>query len=306
MDFSDIATSEWVSAAATLLIGVAVSFVITRSIHTAAKPLRMQEDLAKVISRIARALILVLALVLALEQLNVKVGPLIGALGIGGVLVALSLQPVLGNLVGSIMLQARRPIRKGDQIHSNGQSGTVIDINGRAVVLKTFDGEIVHLPNLKVLEEALVNQTSDEHRRTLIPFQVSYDTDLRATQRILVKKLRDLDALAGAPQADVLVTGFGESGIDMVARIWHFSEELTSRWAISESAITIRETLAEAGITIPFPQRVLHLGQGLDHATAEVVTGSQKSQGPAGLDVNANGSPTASESPTPAGEQTSS
>jgi small-conductance mechanosensitive channel len=304
MDFSEIATSEWVSAGATLLIGLAVSFVINRSIHTAAKPLRMQEDLAKVISRIARALVLILAVVLALEQLDVKVGPLIGALGIGGVLVALSLQPVLGNLVGSIMLQARRPIRRGDQIHTNGQSGTVIDINGRAVVLKTFDGEIVHLPNLKVLEEPLVNQTSDEHRRTLIPFQVSYDTDLRATQRVLVKKLRDLDALAGAPQADVLVTGFGESGVDMVARIWHFSEELTGRWAISEAAIAIRETLAEAGVTIPFPQRVLHLGRGMDTATATVVTGLQNGQYPGGADDN--GASPASEAATPAEHQASS
>lgn len=306
MDFSEIATSEWVTAGATMLIGVAVSFVINRSIHTAAKPLRMQEDLAKVISRIARALVLVLALVLALEQLDVKVGTLIGALGIGGVLVALSLQPVLGNLVGSIMLQARRPIRKGDQIYTNGQCGTVIDINGRAVVLKTFDGEIVHLPNLKVLEEALVNQTSDEHRRTLIPFQVSYDTDLRAAQRVLTERLGSLDALAGAPRADVLVTGFGESGIDMVARIWHFSEELTSRWAISEAAITIRETLAESGITIPFPQRVLHLDRGMEQVDAEVTTGVHIGRDAAGPDRASNGSGDPAESSEPSEERASS
>lgn len=262
MKFSDILTLEWVSAGVILLVGIALSFIVNRALETAAKPLRLQEDVAKVISRIARSLILVFTFVLVLDQMGVKVGPLIGALGIGGVVVALSLQPVLGNLVGSIMLQARRPIRKGDQVHTNGQSGTVIDINGRAVVLKTFDGEIVHLPNLKVLEEALVNQTSDEYRRTLIPFQVSYEDDLRQTQRVLTKTLRDLDALAGAPPPDVLVTGFGDSGIDLVARIWHSSEELTTRWAISEAAITIRETLNDAGITIPFPQRVLHVDPG--------------------------------------------
>jgi len=216
--------------------------------------------------------IMLVAFVYALRALEVNVGPILGALGLGGVVLALSLQHTLSNLVGSILLHARRPFRRGDQIHSNGTAGTVVDINGRAVVMLTFDGEMLHIPNLKVLEEPLVNQTAEDYRRTLLPFEVSYDADLRVTQRLVLDAIRNMDALEDAPPADVLVTGFNESGVGLVARIWHPSEELTARWAISEVAITIRETLAAADITIPYPQRVLHIA---DSATADDRVGGQ-------------------------------
>jgi small-conductance mechanosensitive channel len=262
MDLSAIATSEWMSASATLVIGLIVSVAVRKAVTATAKPLRLDDDVARVIARIIISLVLIFALVGALNQLGVEVGPLLGALGIGSVLIALSLQPVLGNLVGSVMLDARRPIRRGDQIHSNGQSGTVVDINGRAVVVKTFDGEVVYIPNLKVLDEPLVNQTRDEYRRTVMPFQVSYDTDLRQAQKVLVTELRTLPALELAPPADVIVTGFGESGVELVARFWHPSEELSARWVISEVAICIRETLSRESITIPFRQVVIHSADG--------------------------------------------
>ncbi|MDH3295045.1 MAG: mechanosensitive ion channel family protein, partial [Acidimicrobiia bacterium] len=262
MDVSSIATSEWASATIALLVGLILAYVLKRSIEAAAKPLRLEQDVARVLTRITVTLVMIFTVVGALNQLGVEIGPLLGALGIGSVLIALALQPVLGNLVGSVMLDARRPIRRGDQIHSNGQSGTVVDINGRAVVLKTFDGEVVYVPNLKVLDEPLVNQTRDEYRRTVMPFLVAYDTDLRHAQKVLVTELRSLPALELAPPADVIVTGFGESGVDMAARFWHPSEELTARWVISEVAIAIRETLAREGITIPFPQVVFHPAPG--------------------------------------------
>ena len=258
MDFSAVTTSDWISALATLALGLIVSFALKRGVGAAAKPLRLDDDVARALTRMVIAVVLTITIVGAMAELGVELGPLLGALGVVSVLIALALQPVLGNLVGSVMLDARRPIRRGDQIHSNGQSGTVIDINGRAVVIKTFDGEVVFLPNLKVLDEPLVNQTRDEYRRTVMPFLVSYDADLRLTQKVLSTELRTLPALELAPPADVIVTGFGDSGVEMAARFWHPSEELSARWVISEVAITIRETLSREGITIPLPQMVLH------------------------------------------------
>ncbi len=268
MDLSQIPTSNWINALVTLVLGLLVAGIIKRSIRMASGPLRLQEDMARILNRVAVSLVMVLTVIGVLSELNVEFGPLVGALGIGSVLVAIALQPVLGNLVGSVVLDARRPIRRGDQVHSNGHSGTVMDINGRAVVVKTFNGEVVYLPNLKVLDEPLVNQTRDEYRRTNLGFQVAYDTDLRSAQKALIGVLRGLPALELAPPAEILVTGFGESGVDMEARFWHPSEELTARWVISEVAITIRETLASENITIPFPQLVVHNGVlGLDTAT---------------------------------------
>lgn len=271
-------TSDWI-AAVTVMVGSFVAIIVmNRVLRTLTRSLRFQSYVSTVVTRIVGTLLVLIALVYALRQLGVEVGPLLGALGIGGLLIAMSLQPVLGNLVGSVMLHVRRPIRRGDQIHTNGQSGTVIDINGRAVVMMTFNGEMVYLPNLRVLDEPLLNQTSEEFRRTVMPFQVGYEADLRVTQRLVRDAVAAVDILDGSPPADVLVTGFAESGIDLVVRFWHPSEELTARFAISEVAITVRETLAANDITIPFPQRVVHL---VADPAAEALLPGTEAAGPA-------------------------
>jgi small-conductance mechanosensitive channel len=256
---AELTANDWVLAAGILASSMAISAAVRLIVKAMARPLRLQDYATKLIIRVVSTGLVLLAMVYALRQLNVALGPLIGALGVSGIVIALALQPVMGNLVAAIMLHARRPIRPGDQITSHGQRGTVLEINSRAVVMLSFDGETVYLPNLSVLDEPLVNQTREEFRRTLLPFQVGYDADLRQAQRVLVQAIRDVGALADAPPGDVLVTGFADSGVDMVARFWHPSEELSAWHAVSEVAITIRETLSREGITIPFPQRVLHI-----------------------------------------------
>lgn len=253
-------STDWVVAAAWIGGGIAVSFGLGLVVNSIASPLRLQDYAGKLIRRLLAVAVMAVAVIYALRQLDVAVGPLLGALGVSGIVVALALQPVMGNLVAAIMIHARRPIRPGDQIESHGLRGTVLEINSRAVVVLSFDGEILYLPNLSVLDEPLVNQTKEDHRRTLMPFQVGYEADLRHAQRVVTEAIRAVEALGdSAFPADVQVTGFGESGVDMVARFWHPSEELSARHAISEVAITIRETLRREEITIPFPQRVLHL-----------------------------------------------
>ena len=260
---AELTADDWILAAGIMVSGVVVAAALRLILRAMAKPLRLQDYATKVIVRVVSTGLVMLATVYALRQLNVALGPLIGALGVSGIVIALALQPVMGNLVAAIMLHARRPIRPGDQIESHGHRGTVLEINSRAVVMLSFDGETIYLPNLSVLDEALVNQTREEFRRTVLPFQVGYEADLRRTQRVLIDEIRNLNALADAPPADVLVTGFADSGVDLVVRFWHPSEELSACHAISEVAIAIRETLGREHITIPFPQRVLHIAPDL-------------------------------------------
>ncbi len=273
-------SADWGFAALWLIGGVAVAMALRPVLSTLTKPLRLQEYVAKLITRLVSTGVMLAAGIYALGQLDVAVGPLLGALGVTGIVIALALQPVMGNLVAAIMLHARRPIRPGDQIESHDYRGTVVEINSRAVVVLSYDGETIYLPNLNVLDQPLVNQTREEYRRTVLPFQVGYEADLRQTQRVLARAIRSVDALADPPlPADVLVTGFADSGVNLVARFWHPSEELSAGHAISEVVITIRETLRREQITIPFPQRVLHLA---DLEAAEAFTASVRPRQPPG------------------------
>ncbi len=220
---------DWVIAGSLIVSAFVVTLALRQVLRLLTRSLRFQDYVTTIITRLIGTILVLVAIVYALRQLDVNVGPILGALGLGGVVLAFSLQHTLSNLVGSILLHARRPIRRGDQIQTNGTSGTVVDINGWPVVMVTFDGEMVYIPNLKVLEEPLLNQTANEYRRTLLPFEVSYDADLRQTQRLVVQAIRGVEALEDAPPADVLVTGFHDSGVGLPARVWHPSEELTAR-----------------------------------------------------------------------------
>src|SRR5918911_169522 len=95
----------------------------------------------------------------SLSVLGVRLGPLVGALGIGGVALAFAAQTILANFLGSIILQLRRPFRRGDQIATAGCEGTVEDVNFRTVVLRTFDGERVLVPCSQVLSNPITNHT---------------------------------------------------------------------------------------------------------------------------------------------------
>ncbi|MEQ8841934.1 MAG: mechanosensitive ion channel family protein [Acidimicrobiales bacterium] len=250
-------TSDQVIAATTVVVGVAFAFAVNRAVRAAGRRTKTQGTAMTVAGRVLSILILAIATFTALSQLGVQIGPLLGALGIGGAVVALSLQPVLGNLVGAAMIHARRPIRPGDQIDSNGVTGTVLDVNGRAVVILTHDGTTAYVPNLKILDEPLENFTRDPSRRTCLAVEVDYRTDLRQAQQVLTR------AVAGVEGVDLpvaaLVRSFEASGVLMELRFWHPSEELEASWIVSEVAIAAREALADVGIDIAFPQTVVHV-----------------------------------------------
>lgn len=255
-----IIDADQIIAATTFVVGIALAVAVRRLLIAAGKRTRTREATTRVIARIISTVIVAVALFTALSQLGVEIGPLLGALGISGVVVALSLQPVLGNLVGSAMIHARRPIRPGDQIDSNGVTGTVLDINGRSVVILTHDGTTVYIPNLKILDEPLENFTRERLRRTRLRVDVDYRTDLRTAQRVMTDAAIGIDGVEGPVSAPV--RSFEESGVLMEVRFWHPSEELEAVWIISEVAIAVREALAAAGIDIAFPQMVVHPPKG--------------------------------------------
>lgn len=253
-----IAVAQWVAIGVIVAVTLAVFVAMRRIQRAAVRRVIVETYTADMIRRVLMGIISLLAAVYILDVLQVEVRPLLGGLGISGLIVAVALQPLFANFVGSLLLHGTRAFRPGDEITTNDISGTVIDISHRAVKLQDYDGNSVYVPNMRVLASPLVNLTADDPRRTLIGLQVAYGTDLRAAQRVLREALARIDGVAAEPPVQVLVRSFGESGIDLDAEIWHPAEESVARKVVSSAAITIHETLAANDITIPFPQIVLH------------------------------------------------
>lgn len=207
-------------------------------------------------------LVVVLGVVYALSILGVSIGPLVGALGVGGIALAFALQDILQNFVAGVLIQIRRPFRVRDEISSGDFEGTVIDVNLRTTELSTYDGLLVYLPNADVLKTPIVNFTRTPSSRTSLTVGLAYDTDLTRAVDVLITACGFAEGVLENPPPEVWVEEFGDSSINLAVRYWH-AADIASRWRVrSAVAVSIKAALDEAGMVIPFPQRTLWFGPG--------------------------------------------
>lgn len=216
---------------------------------------------ADLVGRIVGYVFVTAGFVYALSALDVRIGPLLGALGIGGIALAFALRDILESALAGILLQARRPFRRGDQIATNDHEGTVEDVNLRVVVLRTFDGERVYIPNASVLRQPIVNHTRLGSRRTTLEVAVAFGADLVQAKKVILGALDGVDGVWSEPAPEAYVEEFAESGVTIAVRFWH-APDIATLWRVRDAvAVAVKSALDAAGIEIPFPQRALWFRQ---------------------------------------------
>lgn len=243
---------------ASIVVAVLVRHLLVRTIDRG----DADRHTGLLVGRLLSVLVVSVGAVYAVDLLGVRVGPLIGALGVGGIAIAFAAQDILQNFIAGLLLQLRRPFRLGEQIGSGEYEGVVHDINLRTVVLQTYDGLTVYLPNAEVLKNPIVNYTRTALSRTEITVGVAYDTDLVPAREVLLEACRQADGVAPQPPPEAWVNEFAESSIEIVVRYWH-PADIASRWRVRSSvAVAVKAALDAAGMTIAFPQRTLWFGPG--------------------------------------------
>ncbi len=251
-------TSDWITAAAIAVGTIAIAVLTRRLTKRRIQRVDEQAELIDVGGRILVAIVVSLGGFYTMQALKIEIGPLLGAFGIGALFIAVGLQPLLVNVVGSVILQARRPFRRGDQIATNGFEGTVLDITSTSTVLLSYNGESIHVPNSAVLSNPVINWTHEPVRRTIMPISVPYGCELPRVLSVLGRLARQTLDDENLPPAEALAIGFGDNGIDVELRFWHYSDVLESQSARSQVACAVDEGLRELGVIIPFPQVVVH------------------------------------------------
>jgi small conductance mechanosensitive channel len=257
----DVTLSESLQSLAVLVTAI-VAAVVLRRLLVRTIDREADRRLGRTLGRFLSVVVVAVGAVYALDVVGVRIGPLLGALGVGGIALAFAAQDILQNLIAGVLLQVRHPFRVRDQIGSGDFEGTVEDINLRTVELTTYDGLTVYLPNAEVLKNPIVNYTRTPTSRTELTVGVAYDTDLSHAQQVLIDACRDAEGVQSKPPPEAWVLEFGESSIDIVLRYWH-AADIASRWRVrSNVAVSVKRALDAAGITIPFPQRTLWFGPG--------------------------------------------
>lgn len=253
----------------TQILGASVALLISIVIAIAARNILVRivdhgdasRSMGRLTGRFVALVVVVVGVVYALGLVGVRITPLLGALGVGGIAIAFALQDILQNFVAGVLLQVRRPFKIGDQVDSNAFEGVIRDVNLRTTEIHTFDGLTVYLPNAVVLKAAIVNHTRTPVSRTTLDVGVPYDTDLRTAQRVLLESCAGAPGVETAPPPEVWCEEFGDSSINFAVRYWHRAD-MASRWRVRhEVALAVKDGLDAVGIAIPFPQRTLWWGR---------------------------------------------
>jgi small conductance mechanosensitive channel len=263
IEFFHVHVTPW-----TLKIGVALTiFVIgqlaARFISSVIGKLLAHTGLDKILidflRSLVRALLLVVVLVAALDQLGVNTNSLIAMLGAAGLAIGLALQDSLKNFAAGFMLLIFRPFKAGDFVEAAGTSGIIDSIGIYSTKLYTGDNKEVIIPNGSIYTSNIVNYSSRKTRRIDMIFSVSYGDDIRLAKEIITKVIADDERVLEFPAAEVAVGELAASSVNFVVRPWVKSEDYWAvRFAINEK---IKLAFDENNITIPFPHMDVNLRQ---------------------------------------------
>jgi small-conductance mechanosensitive channel len=259
-----IASLFWIVALVAMLI-IWSRFTRRMLRNKLLKHTKMDIGLQYLISRIAGYAVLVLGLIIGLETIGVNMSSLAvigGALGVG---IGFGLQNIVHNFVSGLIMMGERAIQIGDRVDVGGTLGEVIRIGARSTSVRTNDNIVIILPNSEFVSNRVVNwtQLGDQSVRLGIPVGVSYASDPREVERLLLEVAAANPYVIKDPKPKVVFHGFGESSLNFELRVW--TTEMTHRPGIFKSDLNfaIWDKLKAAGIEIPFPQRDLHVKESL-------------------------------------------
>ena len=209
------------------------------------------------VANLVYAVILALVLAAALGEVGVQTASIVAVIGAAGLAVCLALQGSLSNLASGLIIVMQRLFLVDDYIESGGVGGTVQEIRLFSTVLKTFDGRRVTIPNARLTNDNIVNYSVYPTRRVEVVVSVDYASDLSLVRRTALSILNGDGRILPDPAPAVVVKNLGESGIDVAIRAWVKREEY---WNVFfDLQENVKNQFDAAGITIPFPQRVVHL-----------------------------------------------
>ena len=190
------------------------------------------------------------------HRLGIDVSGLLGAAGIAGIAIGFAAQTSVSNVISGLFVITERAFKIGDTIEIEDIIGTVQSINLLSVALKTFDSQYVRVPNETIIKANLINYSHFPFRRVKTELSVSYDTDLRRAETILIDTAKKNRFVVADPAPSVLWTAFASSGISCALLAWTSVQDYgTARNSIF---IDIDERLKAEGIEIPFDQLVVH------------------------------------------------
>ena len=200
-----------------------------------------------------------IGVLIALSQLGIELGPLLAGFGIAGVIIGFALQDTLSNFASGMMILIYRPYDVGDLINAAGVTGRVSHMSLVSTTIKTLDNQRLIIPNNKIWGDTINNITVEHQRRVDMTFGIGYSDNIAHAEAILKSIVEAHPKVQAMPAPMIKLHLLGESSVDFIVRPWAKPEDYWDvYWDITRE---VKLRFDAEGISIPFPQRDIHIHQ---------------------------------------------
>ena len=220
----------------------------------------MDETLVRFIKDLCYVGMLTFVIIAALAKIGIQTASFIALIGAAGLAVGLALQGSLANFASGVLMLIFKPMHIGDFVEAGGAKGSVKEIGIFTTILSSPDNVRIIVPNSQVMGGNISNYTVNGTRRVDMVFGISYGDDLKQAQQVIEKVLAKEDRILADPAPLVAVSELADSSVNFVVRPWVKSSDYWPTYF--DLTARIKVALEENGLTIPFPQRDVHLKNG--------------------------------------------
>ena len=209
------------------------------------------------VANLTYVLLLTFFVVAALGQLGIQTTSFIAILGAAGLAIGLALQGSLANFAAGFLMIIFRPFKVGDLIEGAGTTGTVEEIQIFTTMLKTPDNKTVIIPNSKMTADNIVNYTAKGTRRVDMIVGIGYESDIDKAREIMEQLAANDERVLKDPATTIAVVELADSSVNFVFRPWVNAADYWNVWF--DLTEQVKKRFDEAGISIPYPQRDIHV-----------------------------------------------
>jgi small conductance mechanosensitive channel len=204
-----------------------------------------------------RNLVVMIGILIALSQLGISLGPLLAGLGIAGFIIGFAMQDALSNFASGMLILFYRPFDVGDTVEAGGVRGKVRSMSLVNTTIMTFDNQSLVIPNNLIWSTVIKNVTAQRTRRVDLTFGISYGDDIEKAERIFRDIVTEHEKVLDSPEPMIHLHELGDSSVNFIVRPWVRTDDYWDvYWDITR---TVKLRLDEEGISIPFPQRDVHV-----------------------------------------------
>ncbi len=199
----------------------------------------------------------VIGIMVGLSQIGLNLAPILTGFGIAGVIIGFALQDTLSNFAAGMMLLIYRPFDVGDFVYAGGVDGKVSHMSLVNTTIRTFDNQIIIVPNSKIWGDVIKNVTHERTRRVDMVFGIGYADDLLKAEGVLNDILTSHPSVLRSPEPNIKVHTLNTSSVDFIVRPWVKTDDYWDvYWDVTKE---VKLRFDREGISIPFPQQDVHL-----------------------------------------------